>query len=184
MRNFLMRTGAISAAVISALGLTSFALASTSTSARSAQTARAGPASVPECPAATLAVWVAVDEAAYGLNDYYPLEFTNIGGHTCALYGYPGVSGLSASGKQVGSPAQRVRFAVPRTVTIVPGATAHAQLEYQAQLVGDERQYMAPVSELRVYPPGQKAAAHAFFAMEGITIDRPYLEIGPVEPGF
>ena len=43
---------------------------------------------------------------------------------------------------------------------------------------------MAPGSELRVCPPRQKAARHAFFPVEGITIDRSYLEVGPVEPGF
>jgi hypothetical protein len=184
MRNFLMRAGAISAAVISGLGLTSFALASTSTPAWSAQAARAAASSVPECTAATLAVWVSADNVAYDVNDYYLLEFTNTGGQTCTLYGYPGVSGVSASGKQVGSPAQWVRFAVPGTVTIAPGATAHAQLAYRPQLVGSERQYLEPVSELRVYPPGQKATRHAFFSVAGITIDRPYLEVGPVELGF
>jgi hypothetical protein len=184
MRNFLMRTGAISAAVISAVGLTSFTLTCTSTPARSAQAARAAASGVPECTAATLAVWVSADNAAYDVNDYYLLEFTNTGEQTCSLHGYPGVSGLSASGTQIGSPAQWVRFAVPRTVTIAPGATAHAQLAYRPQLVGSERQYMAPVSELRVCPPRQKAARHAFFSVEGITIDRSYLEVGPVEPGF
>jgi Protein of unknown function (DUF4232) len=182
MQNILIRTGVIGAALISVVGVTSFALASTSAPARSAALTAA--ASVPKCTAATLAVWVAADEAAYGVTDYYPLEFTNTGGRTCALYGYPGVSGLNASGKQVGSPAQWVKFAVPRTVTLAPGATAHAQLAYRVQLIGSERQYMTPVTELRVYLPGQKAAAHAFFSVEGITIDRPYLEIGPVELGF
>ena len=188
MKNLLMRTGVIGAAAISVVGVTSFALASTSAPARSATAARpaalTAAASVPKCTAATLAVWVAADEEAYDGTEYYPLEFTNTGGRTCALTGYPGVSGLTATGKQIGSPAQWVRYAATRTVTLAPGATAHAQLGYLAQIPGSYRQYIAPVSELRVYPPGQTTARHAFFPVQGITIDRAYLEIGPVEPGF
>ncbi|HSZ28856.1 MAG TPA: DUF4232 domain-containing protein [Pseudonocardiaceae bacterium] len=29
---------------------------------------------------------------------YYPLEFTNTGGHTCSLSGYPVVSAISRAG--------------------------------------------------------------------------------------
>lgn len=188
MRNLLIRTGAIGAAVVSALGLTSFALASTSSPARLAHGARptalTAAARVPACSSGELQAWVAADLAAYDVNDYYLLEFTNSGGQTCTLSGYPGVSGLNASGKQVGVPARWTRFATPRTVTLAPGQTAHAQIAYLKQLIGSERKYAEPVTELRVYPPGQRGARHAFFAVDGITVSRPYLEVGPLQPGF
>ncbi|HLH59818.1 MAG TPA: DUF4232 domain-containing protein [Streptosporangiaceae bacterium] len=191
MRNLLIRTGAIGAAVVSALGLTSFALASTSSPARLAQAAQGtrpaaltAAARVPACSSGELQAWIAADLTASDVNDYYLLEFTNSGGQTCTLYGYPGVSGLDASGQQVGAPAQWTKFATPRTVTLAPGQTAHAQVAYLKQLIGSECTYVEPVTELRVYPPGQRGARHAFLPVDGITINRPYLEVGPLQPGF
>jgi len=35
---------------------------------------------------------------------YYPGEFTNVTGHTCHLFGFPGVSAIY-NGHQAGSPA-------------------------------------------------------------------------------
>ena len=60
---------------------------------------------------------------------YYPVEFTNVTGHTCHLFGFPGVSAIY-NGHQAGSPAGwgTSPFFPKRTVTLAPGATAHTVL--------------------------------------------------------
>ena len=105
MRKFLTRTMAIGATILAALALAWSSLASTSTRAAPA-TAATATASIPRCTAAALGVWVAADQdnGAAG-TIYYPLEFTNISGHTCSMHGYPGVSAIGQNGNQLGSPA-------------------------------------------------------------------------------
>jgi hypothetical protein len=120
MRKFLTGAAAIGTVAVSVLGLTALALASPSTPARSVPAARSAAPGLPRCAAATLAVWVSADHVAYDGNFYCRLEFTSTGGPACTLSGYPDVPGLSAAGKQVGSPAQWVSFAASRTVTIAP----------------------------------------------------------------
>jgi hypothetical protein len=63
--------------------------------------------------------------------EYYALEFTNISRQACSLYGYPGVWAYTG-GRQVGSPATLDTSVRPSTVTLAPGATAHAVLRYTA----------------------------------------------------
>jgi hypothetical protein len=50
---------------------------------------------------------------------------TNLG-TTCTLRGYPGVSAVSASGRQLGSPASRVTGIHIKTVTIQRGGSVKA----------------------------------------------------------
>ncbi len=88
----------------------------------------------------------------------YTLEFTNVSSRACSLYGYPEVSayaGTSAVGTQIGSAAVRDTSVRPQTVTLEPGATAHAVLRVgtgQFQTTACD-QVTAP--ELRVMLPGQ-----------------------------
>ncbi len=104
------RTAAVIAAV-SAAGLiaTSAAVAAGSPGAAlAADTSRAAPAAVRACTADDLGVWVAVaqlDGAAGSV--YYPLQFTNLSRHACAMRGFPGVSAVDRNLHQLGSPAGR-----------------------------------------------------------------------------
>jgi Protein of unknown function (DUF4232) len=88
----------------------------------------------------------------------YTLEFTNVSAQACSLYGYPEVSayaGTPAAGTQIGSAAVRDTSVRPQTVTLEPGATAHAVLRVgtgQFQTTACDR-VTAP--ELRVMLPGQ-----------------------------
>src|ERR1700739_4615713 len=78
-----------------------------------------------------LGVWLAVaqlDGAAGSV--YYPLQFTNLSRHACALRGFPGVSAVDRNLHQLGSPAGRARVVPVRTVVLAPGRTAHAVLRY------------------------------------------------------
>ena len=85
---------------------------------------------------------------------YVPLVLTNIGGRTCELRGFPGVSYVAGNdGHQVGPAAA---MSGPRgEVVLKPGAAAAAQLQlvnvanFDAGLCRP-----TPVRGLRVYPPG------------------------------
>ena len=54
---------------------------------------------------------------------FYPLNFVNTGKLGCTLRGYPGVSAVTSSGKQIGSPASQISSSY-KTVTLLPGKSA------------------------------------------------------------
>jgi hypothetical protein len=145
---------------------------------------RAPAAMTHRCTTSGLAVWLGVGEggAAAG-STYYPLEFTNTSNHRCRLFGFPGVSAVSS--RQLGSPAQRNRAHPTHTVNLKPGATAHTVL--QVVDVGNfpaARCKPAEASGLRVYPPGQLAAAEIPFSFRGCSAKGPiFLSVQPIQPG-
>lgn len=88
---------------------------------------------------------------------YLPIVFTNTGGSTCSLRGFPGVS-LANSGGVIGNPATRDSSQSSTTVTLAPGAKASALLR-----IGDASAYGSTCkadtsSFLLVYPPNETAA--------------------------
>jgi hypothetical protein len=84
----------------------------------------------------------------------YPLEFSNVGRFTCTVTGFPGVSGVSGSGAQIGGAAHHVgsRF----SIVLTPGETAHAHLTIRAagSVAGCAKR---PGARLRVFAPNQSA---------------------------
>jgi Protein of unknown function (DUF4232) len=165
------RVIAVAAAAIAGLVISSAAYAATSSPAARAATA------IPPCAAAlgqhgNVSVWVAVDQAnGTAGTTYYPLEFTNTSQHACSLFGYPGVSAISRTGQQLGSPANWGSLSGARPVVLEPGATAHTILAYH-----DVRAYTPRVcdpvnttAELRIYPPGQRLATYAAFDFEACS---------------
>jgi Protein of unknown function (DUF4232) len=58
---------------------------------------------------------------------FYPLKFVNTGKTSCTLSGYPGVSAVTSSGKQIGNSASRVKSKF-RTVTLAPGKQQSASV--------------------------------------------------------
>ena len=201
MKYRLPRTGRRAIAVIAgtavaALAITSAAFAATSSTASPrAGAARVASAAIPRCTAAlgqqgNVSVWVAAAQGNGAAGTiYYPLEFTNQSGHTCSMRGFPGVSALSRSAQQLGSPANWESgggFGTPRTVNVAPGATVHALLAYHDVEVSTASG-CDPVNttlELRVYPPDQRGATFAFFGLEACSHAGPiYLSVGPIKPG-
>ena len=171
------RIAAAIAAVVAGLAISTAAYAATSSG-----TARTGAAAVPRCSADDLGVWVAVGHGNGAAGTiYFPLEFTNLSGHTCSLFGYPGVSATDRNGRQLGSPAGA------RIVNLAPGATAHTLLAYHDAVVttepGCDPVYSAAL--LRVYPPNQRGATYAAFAFEVCSHTGPfYLSIfEPIKAG-
>jgi hypothetical protein len=174
-------------AAASAAGLIAATATGSSGSVLAADTARTTAAAVPACTADNLGVWVAVSQSDGAAGSiFFPLQFTNLSRHACAMRGFPGVSAIDSNGHQLGSPAGWDHTRPVRTVVLAPGATAHDILRY-----GDVEVATAPgchpvssMFELRVYPPGQRHATYAAFSMEACSHTGPvYLDVTPLQAG-
>ena len=181
-------TAAIAAASVAGLiaATAAFAPGSPGT-ALASDTARTAAAAVPSCTAAQLGAWVAITQGNGAAGSvFYPLQFTNLSRHACAMRGFPGVSAIDRNGHQLGSPAAWDHVVPARTVVLAPGATAHTILRY-----GDAEVTTAPgchpvfsTFELRVYPPGQRQATLAAFDLEACSHAGPvYLDVEPIQAG-
>jgi hypothetical protein len=132
-----------------------------------APTAPAGPAPSPtgaqpaplaQCATGALRVSLGTAGGAAG-SVYYPLEFTNVSGTPCTMYGYPGVSFVSGpGGAELGGAAVRDPAQGPALVTLAPGAEAHASVQVVVAQ-NYPKSVCKPVTAhwLRVYPPDQYA---------------------------
>jgi hypothetical protein len=175
----------IAAASVTGLIVTTAAFAASSSgTVLTADTARA---TVPACTAGDLGAWVAIDQGNGAAGSiYYPLQFTNLSRHACAMRGFPGVSAIDRNGHQLGSPASWDHVIPVRTVVLAPGATAHTVLRYSDATVTTAPGCHPVFStfELRVYPPGQYSATHAAFGLEACSHAGPiYLSVEPILPG-
>jgi len=175
-------------AVIAGASVAGLIVTTAAFAAPSSGTVRASTAAIPRCTAADLGVWLAVAQANGAAGTiYYPLEFTNLSGHTCFLHGYPGVSAIDRNGNQLGSPAGWTSPASAPTVVLAPGATAHTVLQYSDAEVstapGCDPVYTAVV--LRIYPPDEHGATIAMFSLEACSHKGPvYMRVVPILPGI
>jgi hypothetical protein len=106
-------------------------------------------------------MWVTGDDGTAG-PVYHLLEFKNVSGRPCSMYGYPGVSAVGRGGRQLGSPAERSDILPqrPRLVILRRGATAHAILgTTDPGFIGPSACPKASATGLRVYPPNGTASA-------------------------
>jgi Protein of unknown function (DUF4232) len=112
------------------------------------------PGGVPNCGTDELRGSLGPAEGAAG-SVYVPLVLTNIGGRTCELRGFPGVSYVAgADGHQVG-PAAAMSGPRRGEVVLKAGAAAAAQLQLVNVANFDAGVCRpTPVRGLRVYPPG------------------------------
>jgi hypothetical protein len=153
------------------------------TSASAAPAAPAVRAAIPRCQAGDVGVWVDADsgDAAAG-HSYLHLDFTNLTHHTCYLDGYPGVSAVNLDEKQLGPAARKDPTAPARVIDIAPDATAHAILTY-VDIVVDPTCKPVTANFLRVYPPDDFGARHAFFSVRVCTKAVTDLAIARVQAG-
>jgi hypothetical protein len=188
---------AVSSSSSATPGGTSSSPTSSASSAPSATPASSKPAvsTAPRMPAsqcAASALRVAVNRTkgsgAAGTS-YVPIDFTNISAHSCDMYGFPGVSFVTAPrGSQIGNAASRQTTFGAQTVTLASGGTAHAWLG-----IADAGNFPAatcqPVTAhwLKIYPPNQYAALYAGFTStvcsKKITGGSTPLTVLPVRPG-
>jgi hypothetical protein len=119
---------------------------------------------------------------------YYPLNFTNSSTKACEMYGYPGVSFVTAgsvAGKQIGAPALRSTAFTKLAVRLAPGGSAHAWLKVTVAS-NFPASACNPVTAdwLRVYPPEETVAGYVsqtFSACDSASA--PLLAILPVRAG-
>ena len=165
------------------------ALAATSSPAAQAATASAS------CATSGLVVWLTVPPGNdYAGGAYYDLEFTNLSGRACTLRGYPGVSAVSLTGRQLGSPAGW-GSAKTTAVRLASGATATAKLQitdtgnysqcFQRLPQGPGKPGILPTAAgLRVYPPNQTAATEISYPLQACAHTGPvWIHAGPVTAG-
>ena len=108
--------------------------------------------------------------------------FKNNSGSACTLYGFPGVAGLDASGKQQVQ-ATRVTSgylgtATASTVLLAPGATA-SSLVGGVDVPSGNATSCPSYPDLLVTPPGTKASSKVALSMPGC----PTLVVYPVVAG-
>jgi len=118
-------------------------------------------------------------------SSYYPIQFANVSEAPCTLYGYPGVSFVTAAGgSQIGPAATRNPALAPQLVSLSPGQTVHAELG-----VVDAQNYppadcgFVTAHWLRVYPPGQTAPLYVSFTTQTCSQPRQILSVQAVQPG-
>jgi hypothetical protein len=173
------------------LGIAGAALAAvtalTLTAAQAPALARAAATtSTPKCTAADLGTWVAADQGDGAAGTvFFPLEFTNLSGHACSLFGFPGVSATDSHGHQLGSPARWDHSVSPHLVTLAPGATAHSVLAYSDVVVGNcPAGHVRTASALRIFPPDRFQAAHAYWDLATCAVKGSvFLQVGAIQPG-
>jgi len=140
----------------------------------------------PACATSALRVSVpaGAGNAAAG-SSYYPVQFANTSSSPCTLYGFPGVSFVTAAGgSQIGIPATRDPALAARLVTLSPGQTVHAELQ-----VADAQNYppadcdLVTAHWLKVYPPNQTAPVYISFTAPTCSKPKTILSVQTVQTG-
>jgi hypothetical protein len=150
----------------------------TSTSAQTAQAA--GPQ---ECPSSALQIRTAPGSGEAMDGVYWDLTFTNVGPSTCALYGYPGVSFLTADHTAITAPASRTQADLHQ-VTLAPGQTASAQVK--TPNVGNLPKaacHQATATSLQIYPPNDTVPVIVPTRVSVCAGRSPGGSVWPVVPG-
>lgn len=115
-------------------------------------------AHIPACTTGGLVEWMNTQGNGAAGTIYYSLRFTNLSGHTCTLRGYPGVSGVSLGGAQLGSAAGRDSTTPVRTISIGQGKTATATLGItDVGALSPSACRPTTAAGLRIYAPNQRA---------------------------
>ena len=95
---------------------------------------------------------------------YQVIDFTNVSGQTCTLYGYPGVSFAGGTPlTQIGAGAVEDPATARVLITLTPGAVASALLRYfDAAFFYPHASACTPrnATSIVVYPPNQTTAGY------------------------
>ena len=113
------------------------------------------------------------------------IVFTNTSGVTCTLYGYPGVSLVSAPPyTQIGLAAKRGGTTPVTLVTLAPGASANAMLQIVDALnFPPATCNPTKAAFLRVYPPNQTVPVYLANTSETCAQPVQTLTISAVQAG-
>jgi hypothetical protein len=117
---------------------------------------------VPRCATSELSLSHTRHDVGAG-NGVEWLVFTNTGSKTCALQGFPGVSYVARSGRQLGAAADREGSSYA-AVVLRPTEGAHARLHFINNVSAVPHCYHAGQQHeavgLRVYPPDSTLAMY------------------------
>jgi hypothetical protein len=152
----------------------------TSSAGTTAPAAQPGP-----CATAALRVTLGSKEGAAAGHFYRTLDFTNISGASCTLYGYPGVSFVTAiGGSQIGAGASRSP-ASKLLVVLAPGKKANAVLDLLDVLNFPPSKCAATDAHwMKVYPPNQFSATYVAWTAKVCSKPQTvYLSVAPVRHG-
>lgn len=141
----------------------------------------AGP---PGCRTSQLTVWRGDPGNGAAGSIYYELQFSNISTRSCSLFGFPGVSAVTAAGYRLGTPAVRDHAFSPTTVVLAPGTTAHAVLRVVNALNFPSTTCQpTTAAALKIYPPNQTAATVLAFRFPACAKAGPvYMYVRTVRP--
>ena len=141
------------------------------------------------CQPTALRVTVDTSQAGSAAGStYYPVNFTNTAGAPCGLYGYPGMSFVTAAGRdgqQIGAAAQRNPGFGNLSVRLPADGVAHAWLQV-AQAGNYPASICQPVTAhwLRVFPPGDAVASYVDVSFSACaSASTPLLTVTPVRSG-
>lgn len=142
---------------------------------------RAAASTVP-CATSGLVVWLDTQGNGAAGSVYYKLELTNLSGHACTLFGYPGVSAVDLRGRQLGRAASRNATRRAQRITLASGASGSATLQIvEAGNYPPATCRPVTAAGLRVYPPNQTAARIVPFPFRACSRSGPvYLTVQPV----
>jgi hypothetical protein len=151
--------------------------------------AASGTAGLALCQPSSLQVTVNASQAGGATGStYLPVDFTNTSGPPCGLYGYPGMSLVTAgdgSGSQIETAAQKNPSFGKVPVKLAAGGVAHAWLQV-AEAGNYPTATCQPVTArwLRVYAPGETQALYVSHAFDACSSDSaPLLTVMPVRSG-
>jgi Domain of unknown function (DUF4232) len=191
-------SGSPTASSASALTATGTSAASSSSPASSASSPAASPSSSPaasgassaaanssDCATRDLRASAGIAQGAAG-SVYQVIDFTNISGAPCTLFGYPGVALAGGSPvTQIGAAASRSSVAAAKTVTLAAGGTASALLRItQAENYPATRCNPVASDYLQIYPPNQTTPIYLAYKSTGCSATSVnLLSIGVVQAG-
>jgi Protein of unknown function (DUF4232) len=143
---------------------------------------RAAAAGGSRCRTPGLVVWLDTNGNSAAGSTYYKLKLTNLSGHACTLFGYPGVSAVNLRGAQLGSAASRDTARTPHTVRLGIGATAVATLRIVSTgNFPSSSCHPTRAAGLRVYPPNATASKIVPFPFRACARSGPsYLSVRAV----
>jgi hypothetical protein len=150
-----IRTGRISGLLaIAALTTAALALPGSALAASGGHAAGGHRHRIAPCRASGTTTWLGLGAGGGAAGTiFYPLEFSNTGRRTCALFGFPGVSAFK-NGRQIGGAA--VRVGSKHLAILRPGQTAHAILGIveAGNIAGC---HVIPGASLKIFAPNQQA---------------------------
>lgn len=139
----------------------------------------------PGCATRDLAIKAGAAQGAAG-SLYQVLEFKNISGVACTLFGYPGVALAGGTPvTQVGAAANRSSASAATLVTLLPGDIASTLLRI-TQALNYPKSKCSPTQTtfLQIYPPNQTTPAYVSYSSTGCaSTSVNLLTIGVMKPG-